>query len=278
MITPYVKGQLTPDPARRPGVLLPRMDRSFTDRIRERLAATGKSVRKASLDAGLSETALKDILANEKSFPKLDTLAKLAGALDVDPAWLAFGTDGVSLGWPPKNDNPRPARKGAKAGPAAGEPIEVPIIGPVEAGAWREAPQYELQEIEYVSTTRDPEFPWAKHIAFRVFGDSMNATKPVPILPGCRLICLDWHSIDSKIILRDELLLVVEQTRDNWQTREWTVKELAVFEDRYELQPRSTNPRYQPISVPITVFKDPSEEDARTVRILALVREISYRV
>jgi hypothetical protein len=148
------------------------------------------------------------------------------------------------------------------------------VIDPVEAGAWREAPQYELTEMEYVTASQDREFPWARHIAFRVVGDSMNNLKPIPLLPRARVVGLDCNDIDSKAVLRDDLVVVVEQTRDAWQTHEWTAKQLVVFPDRYEFHPRSTNDRHKPILVPAKVFHDPSEEEGRTVRVLALIKQI----
>lgn len=119
---PIGQGDTYPSARTVAGVIVPRMERPFVHRIRERLEATGKSVRKAALDAGLSETALKDLLANEKQWPKLDTLQKLAASLETDPAWLAFGCDEDI--------------EAAKAATAAMPPASLPVVGEVAAGRW----------------------------------------------------------------------------------------------------------------------------------------------
>ncbi len=57
-------------------------------RIQARLDATGKSVSKASLDAGLSRTAVRDILTGKSSSPSIDTLAAIARSLGCSVSYL----------------------------------------------------------------------------------------------------------------------------------------------------------------------------------------------
>lgn len=63
--------------------------------IRERIRAVidrkGLSVRKVSLAAGLSDSALHKFLSGSTNSPTLETVDKLADALGVDPRWLAYG-------------------------------------------------------------------------------------------------------------------------------------------------------------------------------------------
>ena len=64
--------------------------------IRERINAVIKasatmSVRNVSLAAGLSDSALHKFLTGSTVSLTLDTVDKLAEALGVDPAWLAYG-------------------------------------------------------------------------------------------------------------------------------------------------------------------------------------------
>ncbi len=126
---------------------------------------------------------------------------------------------------------------------------------------------------------RDPDFPQARLFASDVVGDSMNDLKPRPILPGDRIIWVRFEDLAGRVPLRDGMVVVVEQSKDGGQLRERSVKQLLIFEDHYELQPRSTNARHKPIMVQ----RDLHADDGRSVEIIGLVRKtmntipISYR-
>ncbi|NEK55241.1 phage repressor protein, partial [Rhizobium leguminosarum] len=70
--------------------------------------------------------------------------------------------------------------------------------------------------------------------------------------------------------LRDGMVVVVERTRDGGQTREWSVKQIELYQDRTEFHPRSTNPKHKPIIVP----RDPSADQGTVVEIIGLVRRV----
>jgi hypothetical protein len=265
--------------------IFPRMNDDIRERITKRLSEIGKSPRAASLASGMSATAIRDIFRRPENSLTLETIKKLAVGLETTPEWLAFGTEDIgTFGWKPdtwKSQNgeatptdPDPAAS-AEIRLSTQKTVMVPVVGAVEAGAFREAPEYELAEVEYLAEPPDREYPHARLIGFDVFGDSMNDLKPRPILPGDRVIALDFHDLEGMFVLRDDLIVVVEQTRDGGHTREWSVKQLEIYEDRYEFCPRSSNKRHKPIVVPKMVFHDPSEDDGRQVRILALVRRVS---
>ena len=61
------------------------------ERIHERLAVTGKSYRKASLDGGMSPEGISKILGIPANSPTLETVRKLALGLETTPEWLAYG-------------------------------------------------------------------------------------------------------------------------------------------------------------------------------------------
>lgn len=61
----------------------------LAERIQERLAATGKTARGASLEAGLGPDAIRIILDGRSVSPRLATITKLADALECDVAYLA---------------------------------------------------------------------------------------------------------------------------------------------------------------------------------------------
>jgi transcriptional regulator with XRE-family HTH domain len=256
---------------------------ALLDRIVSRLDAVGKSERAAAEEAGLSGSTIRNIREGKVASPRLDTIRKLATVLDTSVEWLAFGSENLGTfgGTSKQTDKPRssPRRSSPDAEPTeltliTGKMVAVPIVGDVEAGAFREAPEFDADDIEYVTDYPDREYPHARRIGFRVRGDSMNDLKPRPMLEGDKVIGLDFHDIEGQIVLREGLVVVVEQTRDGGHTREWSVKQMEIYEDRYEFCPRSTNKKHKPIVVPNKVFRDPSEDDGRQVRILALVRRV----
>lgn len=152
--------------------------------------------------------------------------------------------------------------------------VEIPNAGHVEAGAFRAAPDFTDIEEEPTLGLPDPKFPWARLVSFSVGGDSMNKLAPRPILSGDKLICVDFEDLDGRVPLRDGMVVVVERTRDGGHLREWSVKQLELYTDRWEFHPRSTNPKHKPIIVPL----DDDADDGKTVRILALVRQITNEI
>lgn len=152
--------------------------------------------------------------------------------------------------------------------------VAIANAGLVEAGAFRAAPDFSDIEAEPVFDLPDPKFPWARQVSFTVAGDSMNRLEPRPILPGDKLICVDFEDLAGRVPLRDRMTVVVERTRDGGHLREWSVKQLELYTDRMEFHPRSTNPRHKPIIVPLNEDAD----DGETARILALVRRVSNEI
>lgn len=62
------------------------------DRINSLIDADDKrTVRNVSLKAGFSDSWLDKLLKGGVKSPTLESIEKLAVALDVDPRWLAFG-------------------------------------------------------------------------------------------------------------------------------------------------------------------------------------------
>jgi SOS-response transcriptional repressor LexA len=273
-VAPISQGDISPSLFFVGEGIFPRMTDPVRDRIAERLKQTGKTPRAASLDSGMGSTAIRDIFRRPENSLTLETLKKLAVGLETSPEWLIFGAEDLGSfgGNAPTLRQTSSPTHGAEL--ITEKMTPVPIVGDVEAGAFREAPEFDIDDMEYVGDYPDREFPHARRIGFRVRGDSMNDLRPRSILEGDKVIGLDFHDIEGQVVLRDGMIVVVEQTRDGGHTREWSVKQLEVYEDRYEFCPRSTSKKHKPIIVPNTVFHDPSEDDGRRVRILALVRRI----
>lgn len=236
-----------------------------------------KNVLKDWLDAALkhremsqAELARQLTLALSRSIPRSAVNKMVLGEREISGAeMLAIAQ---ILGVP----SPRPEAVGdepeitrTKEGLTA-----IANAGIVEAGAFRSAPDFIDIEEEPTFDLPDPKFPWARQVSFTVAGDSMNRLQPRQILPGDKVICVDFNDLNGRVPLRDGMTVVVERTRDGGHLREWSIKQLEIYEDRMEFHPRSSNPRHKPIVVPV----DYQADDGETFRILALVRRISNEI
>ena len=254
---PIGQGETYPSALTIARVIVPCMERPFVHRIRERLDATGKSVRKAALDAGLSETALKDLLANEKQWPKLDTLQKLAASLETDPAWLAFGGDEDI--------------EAAKAATAAMPLASLPVVGEVAAGRWLEADDHvDIPPYDPVPVQPDTRWRVEDQYGLMVRGTSLNRVA----LDGDILACVD--AIAARYRPREDDLVIVEMRRNAGLLRQMTAKRYMRLSTHIELWPDSDDPRWQtPIIIPHPedgLSSTLEDEDGRIeVRIKAMV-------
>lgn len=70
------------------------MNITLAGRINERLITLGLTARAASLQAGLSDAFVTNILKGKSQNPRSDTLSKLAAVLQVSDGWLQHGLDG----------------------------------------------------------------------------------------------------------------------------------------------------------------------------------------
>lgn len=68
----------------------PHMADDLAERLRRAIELRKSNPRAVSVGAEMSPDAVRGILRNPDSSPTVETVRKLAGALDVDPAWLAF--------------------------------------------------------------------------------------------------------------------------------------------------------------------------------------------
>lgn len=254
------------------------------DRIQQRLKATGKSERGAAEEAGLSAAAIRNLREGKSQSPRLDTIRKLAPILESTPEWLAFGIEGLGA-FGEKGLATKPTYDPVGAETAASLKSEViernrtmvaaAYAGKVAAGLWRDVDDFEDEpDRPPIFVERDTQYPYAPVKVFDVEGDSMNALKPRPIMAGDRAIALEYEALGGNVPLRDGMVVVVEQALDGGHHRERSLKQVEIYEDRYEFCPRSTNPKFKPIVVPRTIFTDASEDDGRQVQVIAWVRRI----
>ena len=140
-------------------------------------------------------------------------------------------------------------------------PIGIPYVGVTEAGAFRMVDLHSDEPTEYVKTSHDHRFPHARHMAFRVIGDSMDLAG---ILPGDTIIAVDW--VDSGATFREGQKVIVERSRDGGMTKETTIKELHIRADGFDLVPVSSNPKHERFFVPRG-----DADNGVEIRVVALV-------
>lgn len=229
---------------------------NWREKLEQEIRRQGREMKELSVSAGLGETYVRDALKRGRG--KLENLYKIAAALGHPPEWLT-------------SDSERPPFEPPELSPSAGRLISVPVVGTVEAGAFRQAEDIYQDEPEFILVQSDPDFPHARITAWDVAGDSMNALKPRPIFPGDRVIGINFEDLDNRVPLRDGMVVVVEQVRDGGHIREWSVKQIELYDDRIEFHPRSTSAKHKPI----VVTRDLWADDGREVSILALVRRVT---
>lgn len=220
--------------------------------IERGLAKPGKSKSGLAEAMGRFPSAVTNILKNGRAI-KTSELPLIAAYLEEPPPAM-----------PGVNFQPKPEVHQV----SEGRLVAVTVAGPVQAGSFVPIDEFDQSEPEVFYEPADAQFPRARRTAFDVLGDSMNDLRPVPILPGSRIIAVNYADIG--IPLRDNMVVVVQQERDAGFLREWSVKQIELTDDTIIFHPRSTNSRHKPI----VVDRNLKADDGRTVEILALVREI----
>lgn len=142
---------------------------------------------------------------------------------------------------------------------AVREWITYPVLGTVEAGSFREADMLAQVEPKEQPGPRLSSHPNATPMAWEAHGDSMNDEG---IFDGTILFGVDFQEAGGA--LANDMIVVVEQNRGGLVER--SVKAVAIFPDRTEFQPRSTNPIHKPI-----IYKNGNRDDNVEVRILTVV-------
>lgn len=235
-------------------------ERTIRDWLRDQLDKAGRGGKtRLAAHLGVRPDAITRMLnddpGKEARRVSADELIKMADFFGATPPAMAAN----------------PLKSEVKA--ASDRMVGIHVAGSVRAGVFKEVDQIAAEageEDRMIYLPADPLFPSARLVAFDVEGDSMNALKPRPILPGDRIICVAFEDIETDFRLRDGLVVVVERTRAEGMMREWSVKQIELYQDRTEFHPRSTNPANKVIVVPLERSPDSTEE----VRIIGLVRRV----
>lgn len=228
------------------------MEKTFVERIEERLIALGISAQAACLAAGLSKDAIRNWQRNPHIQPNLRSIVALAEVLGVTVQWILSGEESVS------SEDVAATLDGSKTqGMKYGGKLEASTFRPIDlydqTGAERRVP-----------LPFHPDYPREDQIAYEVVGDSMNDARMEEGMWVAAIRLPAWQKKNRE--LRPGTPVVVIRTRDNYSEREMTVKEVYFLPDRTEFRPKSKNLSHLPIIVP----KDPSNEDER-VEIYAVV-------
>lgn len=221
--------------------------------VAARKAAGYTSAVKAAEAFGWNVNSYKAHEAGRNGFGIADARS-YADAFNTTPEHLNFGSG--------EGSDVRPAAQIAL--------LPVTVNGKVAAGVFREVDDFNQSQPERVWEPPDERFPHARRMAWDVDGISMNELEPRPIMQGDRLICVSYEDVASQVRIKDGLVVVVERTRDGGHTREWSVKQVELYEDRIEFHPRSSDKSLKPI----VVKRDAQADDGVSVEIIALVRSV----
>lgn len=191
--------------------------------------------------AGLGESTIRHLREGKARSPKVETLEKLAAALDTSPTWLAFGEGSLES--------------------YQNQLSYIQVKGEVAAGQWVEVTHCpEEFEHDPASIPINPSYPANAQYGLIVRGTSINRLAQ----DGEILVCIDIYATGLQPAYDD--LVIVERCRDGGALCETTAKRYRPIKDGVELWPDSDDPRWQ---TPIRI--DNALRDGDTVRILAIV-------
>jgi transcriptional regulator with XRE-family HTH domain len=218
--------------------------RSLIERLSSRMKDRGINRRQLSIKAGLGQTYINDLLSNKVKAPSVTALKAIATELDCDVAYLLGDQE------KPRVQSDLNVRLS-----------QILVAGVAEAGAFRSlkaSPAEAEYQMAPVNAALSTSYPAAKHFAFAIRGSSMNAARPVPILEGMLVLCVDL--VDANLELESGQIYVVRRTIDGGQTYEFTVKRAVIFKDRMELRPESSDQSHRPIILRYDAEPDPAVE------------------
>ena len=197
-----------------------------------RMKKKGWSWRRTSLEAGLEETAVKQIMYGRSLSPRGETLRKLANAFgcSVDDLLGACDAHKTTLG--------------------THRLVRVEVLGSVHAGEWVEAYEWAHAERYMVEVPVEVRYDALPKFALEVRGSSMNLVYP----EGTIIICVLFFDLGFEpspgrrvVVLRRAQGLI-----------EATVKELRLDKGEPWLWPVSDDPNHQ---LPIPLAKSGDEKD-----------------
>ena len=201
--------------------LLHTPDMSIGQRIKDR--RKGRKVSQARLAEALGTTQATVARWEQGKYePSYETLEQIGDELEISPGWLAFG-DGLDTRMPKSVH-------------------QLPVVGIVEAGAWREAAMLD-ESAKKITFVPHPKFNADDQVAFEVRGESCNEV----VRDGDHVVAVPYEKmpggIEALINQSRKPLVVIQRQRAGLV--EATLKELRATAHGLELWPRSAHPDHQ---------------------------------
>lgn len=239
-------------------------------RIIELMQQRRLSGRKLAALTDLSPSYISTITSGKTKVPSTKVLTVLSNYFDEDLFQHLRAGDLVtdqpmpmSVRLVKRNENGQPALAPGGSTTSRADDGALPVVGIVEAGAWRARDEFGDITDEVTPLTRDPRFPLARQEAHLVRGDSMDQAG---IFEGgyVRMIAYD----DVPLSLRPGTVVILERAAGDFSIFERTVKQVEIVDGEYRFVPRSSNPRHKAIVLPqnVDLFDETSE-----VRVLGFV-------
>ena len=189
------------------------------DKMLRYMELRGLSRRALSLNAGLSEGAVKAILNGHSKHPRYDTLEKLAIVLGCTVSDLIEDERGIDE--------------------ATSTPLTVVAVsGHVQAGSWVEALEWPHGDWFEIAVPPDRRYPGVSRFGLLVRGPSMDLVYPDSTI----LICVALADLGRTAKSGERIICQRRRGRGEFEI---TVKEYVVRDDNHWLVPHSTDPRYQ---------------------------------
>jgi SOS-response transcriptional repressor LexA len=200
------------------------------DRLKDARIKAGYATAKSAAEGmGVTVSTYIQHESGARGFPA-SRAARYAKFFRVAPEWLLYG------------------RGSSEPAPVEPTLTELPLIGPVQAGAWLAVDETAQDEPLMVAVARDRRYPHARQWLREVRGDSMSARN---IYPGDLAHVVDLT--EAGINLNTGMIVEVTRTRDGGGLREITLKEVEIGDSAVILWPRSLNPRWKD---PMTLGSD----------------------
>ncbi len=231
------------------------MLKDVLERIEKRLRTLGTTAQAASLSSGLSKDAIRNMRRAQDSEQRgvnTRTLQALAPVLRTNTRWLLDGSGSEDA-----LDSEVPPNSVAVIDSAV---AMIPVVGFVEAGAWREEEYFEslgLGEMPFPVTG----MPADSLYVLEVHGNSMDQIVPT----GTRVICAQLDAVEP----RDGDMVHVRRERAGLY--ESTLKKVHLTENGLELRTASNDPEWRMANGGQTVIRIDSDEADAEARIIGVV-------
>lgn len=104
-----------------------------------------------------------------------------------------------------------------------------------------------LRETRSIFADSNPSYPHAKHFALEVDDNSMDRAGIVPGRYKLFALCVDFAS--AGLTIQHEKIYALRRSYDQGKTHETIIRRAAVYRDRIEYHPESSEPDYAVLKV-----------------------------